>query len=287
MSDVQVAPAPADTANPDANAQAADAWTASLAPELKQLVTDKGYKTPADVVQAYAHAQRAIGADRIPVPKDGIWDDVAREKLGIPKDPSGYKLAKPELPPGVVWDDATEKAAMPLFHKLGLTPAQANGLLEFYAGQQVAQHTTLTQAQEQKAQELAAGREDAIKGLKTEWGQKYDQNINFASRAVQHIGGEDLVKVMNETGLGDNPVVVKAFAKIGELLGEDVLKVGKADGVMTPAEAQAEARRLMALPEYTSKDPVVRAAAVKKVNDLFGMSFDNTTDIRRGAHVAA
>lgn len=285
MADDQGAPAGADTANQ--NAQQTDAWVSSLTPELKELVTSKGYKTPADVVQAYAHAQRAIGVDRIPVPKDGVWDDVAREKLGIPKDPAGYKLAKPELPPGVVWDDKFEQAAMPVMHKLGLTPTQVNGLLELYAGQQVAQHKTLSEQTDTKAQELTASREAAISGLKAEWGQKYDQNLNFASRAVQHIGGEELVKVMNETGMGDNPAMIKAFAKIGELLGEDVLKVGKSDGVMTPAEAKAEAQKIMSSPEYTSRDPAVRAAAVEKVNKLYGMAFDNTVDIRRGAHVAA
>jgi hypothetical protein len=106
-------------------------WIGQLAPELRQLVETKGYRSPADVVQAYAHAQRAIGAAKIPAPRDGVWDEVARERLGIPGEPAGYQLARPQLPEGVPYDEAFEQAALPVAHKLGLMPHQVQGLLDF------------------------------------------------------------------------------------------------------------------------------------------------------------
>ena len=256
---------PPVTPQPVTPPQGAD-WTASLTPDLKQLVDTKGYKSPADVVQAYAHAQKAIGADKIVLPKDGVWDDEARAKLGIPKDAAGYELKRPEMPAGVSYDENFEKAALPVAHKLGLTPVQLQGLMEFYAGytgqavQGFAKSAT---------DELAASQ--AL--LQKEWGQAYPQKVAQATRAVQHFGGDGLVKFLNESGMGNNPELVKAFAKIGSMTAEDTIKLGKGASTfnLTPQEARAEATRIMGDRNgpYWKNDHPEHAMSVKRVNELF------------------
>jgi hypothetical protein len=256
------APAFADTAN-DGPDEVRDDWTSGLTPDLKQLVETKGYKSPADVVQAYAHAQRAIGADKIPLPKDGVWDDVARSKLGIPKSAEGYQLRRPDLPHGVAYDEAFEKAALPVAHKLGLTPQQVQGLLDFYAGHQgQAFQTALRGRSGEETQSIAA--------LQQEWGGSYDAKVSAAARAARYFGGQGLVNFLNESGMGNNTELVRTFAKIGSMMTEDTLKIGKSQGFsMTPDEARREANKLMASEAYTKRDHAEHAATVEHVQHLF------------------
>lgn len=244
-------------------------WTSTLSPELRQIVETKGYKTPADVVQAYAHAQRAIGADKIPLPKDGVWDEVARAKLGIPREADGYKLNRPELPQGITYDEAFEKAALPVAHKLGLTPAQVQGLLDFYAGHQA-----------QSFQSVMRGRtEDETQSvglLQQEWGPTYDAKIAQAARAARYFGGQQLIDFLNQSGVGNNPELVRTFAKIGSMMTEDSLKIGRAHGFsITPDEARREANKLMASPAYTNRDHPEHGSIVEQVQQLFERAYSD------------
>jgi hypothetical protein len=242
-------------------------WVASLTPELRNLVDAKGYKTPADVVQAYAHAQRAIGAEKIPLPKDGVWDEIARAKLGIPKVADGYKVARPELPAGMPYDEALEKAALPIAHKLGLTPHQVQGLIDFYAGHQSQSVQTMLRGQQEE-------QTHAIGQLQQEWGGSYDTKVSQAARAARHFGGQGLIDFLNQSGAGNNPALVRAFAKVGAMMAEDTLKTGKAHGfALSPDEARREANKLMAAPAYTNRDHPEHGSIVEQVQQLFERAY--------------
>lgn len=270
MTDVAAAPATvADTANAvqQQNTATGTEWMTGIADEIKSAITAKGFKTPADVTQAWYHAQRAIGADKIPAPKDGVWDPVALEKLGVPKDPSGYQIKRPELPAGVTYDENFEKAALPILHKMGIPPAGAQALVDLYAGHVAQQGKAMADQQAAQATETVAA-------LKTEWGKAYDQNIALAGRAVKHFGGDALVEALNTSGAGNLPELIRAMSKVGELLGEDTLKTGQSGGMMlTPAEALAEANKVMNSPEYTHPDKAIQMAAVAKAEALFAQAY--------------
>lgn len=242
-------------------------WTETLAPELRNLVSAKGYKSPADVVQAYAHAQRLIGADRIALPKDGVWDETAREKLGIPKSPNEYQFTRPQLPQDLPYDEAFEQAALPVAHKLGLTPQQVQGLIDFYAGHQAQGYDAATRSRLE-----AQGK--ATEALKSEWGASYEPKLAQAARAARYFGGEALVGFLNETGLGDHPELVRAFARAGALLSEDTLKGGSSlETSLPPDEAMRKARSLMGRPAYTQKSHPDHADTVDQVRLLFEQAY--------------
>ena len=88
-----------------------------------------------------------------------------------------------------------------------------------------------------KAQEAA---QQAAVALRQEWGPAYDGKINAARLAAKHVDGDgSLQAMMNASGLGDNPALIKAFAKIGEMLGEpSALKGGASGFTMTPEAAK-------------------------------------------------
>lgn len=240
-------------------------WMADLPADLKSMIETKGYKSPADLATAYVHAERAIGVDKIALPKDGIFSDpAARAKIGVPETPDKYKLDEIKMPDGVKYDEGFEKAILPVAHRLGLTPVQVNELRKTAAEHRLGEISGL-------ATTSAAALTSAQAEMKKEFGAAYDVNILRASKAAEHFG---LSAILNESGLGNHPEFIKAFAKIGLALGEDVIKTGQgAGGGMTPEEAKAEANKVMATEEYRSRTHPMHDEAVKKVAALFELQY--------------
>lgn len=236
-------------------------WTTGLAPELKAVVDTKGYKSPADLVNAYVNAERTIGNNLAP-PKDGVWSPESLKKLGVPEKPDGYQFEKPQLAEGVVWDEGFAQAALPVAHKLGLTPHQVQGLMAFYAEHQGSVQGAATAQRKSDA-------EASVTALKQEYGKDYDAKIAMAQRAAKHFGGDAFVKFLNDSGTGNNPEFIRTFAKLGSLIGEDVIRSGVPVGGMTKEMAQAEIAKLQKDPAYTNgKDPE-HGAKVARMTQLF------------------
>jgi hypothetical protein len=184
-----------------------------------------------------------------------------------PQAPEPYTITRPDMPDGVTWDDAFEKAAIPVAQKLGLSPTQLQGLADFYAQHQ---SDTGLGAMRQRALDEAA----ASDALKAEWGAHYDTKLAQASRAARYFGGEQLIAVLNETGLGNHPDLVRAFARAGAFLGEDALRAsGQVTGVLPPDEALKKATALMARPAYASRAHPEHGALVDEVRQLFEQAY--------------
>ena len=79
---------------------------------------------------------------------------------------------------------------------------------------------------------------------------------------------------MNQSGTGNHPELVRAFAKIGSMMSEDTLKIGKAHGFsITPVEARREAQKLMAKDAYLKRDHPEHEATVEQVQQLFERAY--------------
>lgn len=61
---------------------------------------------------------------------------------------------------------------------------------------------------------------DTVKADKDIGGAKLAENLAIAAKA-RDLGGPELVKVLNKTGLGDHPAVIRAFVKFGKALSEE------------------------------------------------------------------
>merc|ERR1712196_598310 len=84
------------------------------------------------LAKSYIHAQKLVGADKIPVPNKHATEDdwnAVYSKLGRPETPDGYKFNLPE-------DQKVNEEGLKVFadhaHKLGLLPNQAEGMVKFY-----------------------------------------------------------------------------------------------------------------------------------------------------------
>ncbi len=90
--------------------------------------------------------------------------------------------------------------------------------------------------------------------LKHDWGNEFDANLSYARDAVDWFADTELIALLEETGLGDDPRVVRAAARIGQQLATEK-PGGPTDrstvaSVSGKAALNAELDRLIASPEY-------------------------------------
>ena len=215
------------TETPKTNAD----WKASLSNELRADKSLENIKDIESLAKSYVHAQKMVGADKIPVPNkyatEKDWDAVY-EKLGRPKTSDGYKF---DLPQDKQVDEVSLKEFSTQAHKLGLLPGQAQGMVKFY------NEMTAKSLQDADSKALAA-RENSTKELKQEWGQAFDQKVSQAATLAKSVGATELLNanLADGTKLGDHPVMIKAFAELASKMGEDSIVQASGPTYLTPSQ---------------------------------------------------
>lgn len=61
-------------------------------------------------------------------------------------------------------------------------------------------------------------------------GSNLKGNLSIAAKAIDAFGGKELREVLDATGLGNHPLLVKAFVQIGKAIADDRLAGGGAGG---------------------------------------------------------
>ncbi len=62
---------------------------------------------------------------------------------------------------------------------------------------------------------------DEIKADKEIGGDKFNESVEMSRRVIERFGTEDFKSVLEETGWGNNPEVVRIFSRIGASMSED------------------------------------------------------------------
>jgi len=240
-------------------------WMESLPEDLREDPTLKSIQDFPAMAKMLVSSQKLIGKDKIVIPgsesTDEDWLGVF-DKLGRPEKSEGYELAKPEgLPEDLPWSDETVEAFKSVAHKTGLLPKQAKDLFDWYNGAVVESYT----AAEKEREDAYNG---AVAALKKEWGAAYDQKLELAHTAVRAFTDEDDVKALDES-LGNDPRMIKLFAKIGGAISEDKLK--GTQQIATPTEVQGEINKILGDPKhpYHIKGHPEHAAAVQGMQELY------------------
>ena len=135
------------------------------------------------------------------------------------KAPEDYEFSMPE---GVTIDDNTLGDLKALSKDLGLSQEQAQKIADLgvqqsqrWAEQQL---EYANQAREEWAQQVKSDKELG--------GPAFEESIASASRALKEFGSPELVNLLNETGLGNHPEVIRTFNRIGKMIGDDKLVPG-------------------------------------------------------------
>lgn len=134
-----------------------------------------------------------------------------------------FDPAKLTVPDGVEkLDQALIDQFAPVAKEMKLNQEQAQQLVNLYAG-----------AASQSHQQLQAAFEAQVK----QWGEetradpeiggaKLQETLHYAQKAVRTFGGEPLAKTLDDLGIGNHPVLVKAFAQIGRQISGESLPGG-------------------------------------------------------------
>ncbi|WP_435149955.1 hypothetical protein ACIJYB_03895 [Candidatus Pelagibacter bacterium nBUS_44] len=192
-----------------------------------------------DFVKSYLHAQKLVGADKIPVPNkhstDEDWHEVFK-RLGAPETPEDYKynLKDVELDQNQVQEFNKEA------HKLGLLPRQAESLIKFY--NEMNSNNAASQEEAAAQAQLVTETE-----LKKEFGPQFNKRLDQAKKlAVNSLGSEFLENTYLKDGsrLGDNIKVIKAFSELADKLSEDEIIKGDGSEYMTAKDIEKEINEL-------------------------------------------
>ncbi len=138
------------------------------------------------------------------------------------------------FPKGATVDPEALKAASTLFADSGLSQEQAQKFVDLAVSRE-------------KAQAEAGLR--AFVDLQTKWvseikadpeigGDRLQATIASAARAIDRLAVPGLREALDLTGAGNNPAIVRAFARIGQLISEDRFRPGNG---APPAAAKSPA----------------------------------------------
>jgi len=239
---------------------------ASLPDNLRNEPSLQTFSTVDNLAKSYVNAVKKIGGNPdhlVQIPQEGESRDNFYNKIGRPETPEGYDFGE---------DGGKLDFYRNATHQLGLTQDQAANMLQLYAAVEEEQ----TKASDKQNADFAV--ESQI-NLKREWGTNYDSNIDMAQRAFAQFASPEFSKLMDETGLGNHPELLKAFSKVGQMLGDDQLIVGSGIGGQSksPAQAKEEIESLYQDKEfsksYLDKTDVNHKAASSKMDKLFRTAY--------------
>lgn len=133
------------------------------------------------------------------------------------------KYADFKLPDGFKADPETLKKFQETAKTLGLPQDKAQKLVDFQAAM----------VGEQEQQQAAA-----YAKIRSEWktetlkalGANATEEMALVAKTRDTFGSPELNKLLNESGFGDHPAVVKFFAKMGKAISEDTIAEGNAAG---------------------------------------------------------
>src|ERR1035441_8312086 len=224
-------------------------WTSGFSEDHKAFVTNKGFKGASDVIDSYKGYESLMGAKdklvRLPDKADAPeWGEVY-DKLGRPKTASEYTF---KLPDGLAADPANTKFAQELFHKAGLTKAQAVTVANSWNANEQA-----------KSAEVAAKASSNLKAeqsaLQTEWGAAWEQNRKACAAAMQSFGLDGAAVTKLESALGYS-ATMKFLASIGSKVGEASFVTGDNSGfkgALTPDQAKQSLNQKTQDPAWVAK----------------------------------
>lgn len=206
-------------------------WDAALPADLRDYAGTLGkYPTLTEMMRGHGNMAKMLSqrqALKPPAP-DAKPEEIAawNKAMGVPEKPEDYGLKAPEkMPEGVEWDAGLATGFQAVAHKIGLTPAQVNGVMEFHLQQQVAavgKHKGLVEAHQKQQQEALA----------KEWGAEFTEKMARTEAAAGLLGAPANWK--------ESPEMVKMLHEASGLIREDKLVGADKVGLNFTGPQQAE-----------------------------------------------
>lgn len=201
--------------------------------------------TPVSTTPA-APVVQSTEANSVPAKEGGASADGGVAKVGAPE-----KYTDFTLPEGVKLE-ATEATELQTYAKThNLTQEQAQALVDRTLKTRSDTEASVVAKQKESLVTLTKDWEAQTKADKDLGGENLTATIATAVKARDAFGSPELTKMLNDTGFGNHPEVVRFFAKVGKAMSEDKFVQGNA-GVGAAANPDA-ARAARMYPSMATK----------------------------------
>ncbi len=215
------------------------------------------FETPQALAEGYVNAQKLIGKRTQDLSSDEIKGLLTPQELadafiskGLPKTAEEYVLPtldqhlKPEI----------SQKLKAVAHENGMTPKAVEALVEFHVKQQ--------------QEDITSTRETWRTQVFAKYGNDLPKELEYAQKAIQEFGGDEIRKELDQTGLGDHPMVIDLFAKLGRSMMED--KMPHAGAGASEKNSKLEINKLLSNPDFMRKWKNGDRGAVAQLNALYG-----------------
>lgn len=201
---------------PDPTPAAPAAPPAPAAPALAPAAPN----AEASTVLAAAPVKPDVNAGEKPGDSKGKEGEGAKPPEPKPAAPKLEKYADFKMPEGVTVDADLLGGVAPVLLKHGLTQEAAQELIDAYTAAQVkAEGARQASFAKQVNEEWPA----ALKTDKVIGGAQYEANVIVAKRAITAFGDQALKDMLQETGLGNHPALVRFAYRAGLTVMEDTI----------------------------------------------------------------
>lgn len=140
----------------------------------------------------------------------------AKPEQAKPAVPEKYEFKQPE---GQQFDSEVLNAYSEVAKELQLSQEAAQKVLDKVAP--VMHQRQLQQIEKVRTEWVTASKSDKEFG-----GDKLPENLSVAKKALDKFGTPELRKLLEDTGLGNHPEIIRAFYRAGKGISEDAFVVG-------------------------------------------------------------
>jgi len=242
-------------------------WDAIQEEPVRELISQKAYKTPADLALAYHSLNKTFSGNHVLLPGENADEATMNDfftKLGRPDAAEKYDI---KLPENAEVDEGLLQFGKSIAFKLGLPPKMAQTMVDTW--QQFA-----TENNEQIAKAEREYNDTQVAEVKTKWGGEFDKNVAAGNRVTKALGLEAATLTAIEKSMGAAPLL-DLLARIGRASDEGKLTAGGSGGgtAENPQNAAAEIARLQGdgdfQKKYLDKNHPEHKDAVDKMAQLF------------------
>jgi len=176
--------------------------------------------------QAATVAVEGVQEQVIETKTEAVAEVKVEEKTQIPE---SYEFSAPE---GVPINEGAKEAYAEVAKELGLTQAQAQAAFEKLAAKG---HASQVQQLDAMAKEWAEkSTSDSEFG-----GVSLQENLSVAKKALDAFGSPELRSLLNESGLGNHPEMIRLLYRAGRAVSEDKFVGGSSNASASKASAKA------------------------------------------------
>lgn len=188
--------------------------------------------TTHDAGEAKPESQAVTAAAAAPATESQTTEATPEQQSTEAAKPAAPETYDLQMPEGVELDNEAAAEFVTIAKELNLSQESAQKLATI-AGK-IQQKQT-----EARARQLEAW-VDEVKADKDLGGDKLEENLGVARKALETFGSPELKDALNSSGLGNHPAVIRAFFKVGKAISED----GFVRGSAPRAEANDPAKKL-------------------------------------------